>query len=478
MGYVKPRITKRGVKRYAAIYWDHDGKEKSAGTFSTHRRAERAWKAAEGKVADGQGRQLVKGRQRFRDYVEKCYLPNHQLELSTFQSYVYLLERYIMDYYADLRMNDIHSDVIRSWIKMLKAAGATGANLDKVVTVLSAILTSAVNDEVLVSNPCHRVRREQVEAPDLVIVSPEEFEVFYEALPDDQSKLMVEVAISTGLRWGELTELRPSDIDMGTGMLTVSRAVVTVAKRFHPDGERFLVKEYPKERRRRKLKLDDPVLDRIGKWIQENRLGPTDLLFAHQPQRSRKRQTEEPKLQGHTEPNEKGRTYPHGSMSGYNLGNCRCQLCRDAIADYRANRRKSGMDRAPRALDEPQLRRHIPGGYFRQRIIKHALKSAAIRTDIRMHLLRHAHASWLVNGGADLQTAKARLGHAKITTTERYLHTLDNADDTALAAYRKVRHRSTGGPLPNSGKQHASTTQELLNELARIQEALSRAMSG
>ena len=59
-----------------------------------------------------------------------------------------------------------------------------------------------------------------------------------------------------------------------------------------------------------------------------------------------------------------------------------------------------------------------------------------------VHGLRHAHASWLLAGGADLQVVKERLGHAKISTTEGYLHTLPDAGQTALAALGKIR-RST-----------------------------------
>jgi site-specific recombinase XerD len=44
-----------------------------------------------------------------------------------------------------------------------------------------------------------------------------------------------------------------------------------------------------------------------------------------------------------------------------------------------------------------------------------------------------------VAGGADLQVVKERLGHASIATTERYLHTLPDADDTALDALARVR---------------------------------------
>jgi integrase len=50
-------------------------------------------------------------------------------------------------------------------------------------------------------------------------------------------------------------------------------------------------------------------------------------------------------------------------------------------------------------------------------------------------------ASWLLGGGADLQVVKERLGHVSIATTEKYLHTLPEADETALAALNRIRRR-------------------------------------
>jgi hypothetical protein len=51
----------------------------------------------------------------------------------------------------------------------------------------------------------------------------------------------------------------------------------------------------------------------------------------------------------------------------------------------------------------------------------------------------------LLHGGADLQIVKERLGHAKISTTEGYLHTLPEADQTALAALAKIRTTADQG---------------------------------
>ena len=40
---------------------------------------------------------------------------------------------------------------------------------------------------------------------------------------------------------------------------------------------------------------------------------------------------------------------------------------------------------------------------------------------------------------------KERLGHGSLRTTERYLHTLPDADETALDALAKVRNRRSAG---------------------------------
>ena len=39
----------------------------------------------------------------------------------------------------------------------------------------------------------------------------------------------------------------------------------------------------------------------------------------------------------------------------------------------------------------------------------------------------------------ELQVVKERLGHASIVTTERYLHSLPTADETALDALARIR---------------------------------------
>ena len=58
---------------------------------------------------------------------------------------------------------------------------------------------------------------------------------------------------------------------------------------------------------------------------------------------------------------------------------------------------------------------------FRTRVWKPAVAVAGVDFDVRIHALRHAHASWLLAGGSDLKSVMDRMGHNQIQTTQKYL---------------------------------------------------------
>jgi integrase len=98
-------------------------------------------------------------------------------------------------------------------------------------------------------------------------------------LPDEQSRLLAEVAIQAGLRWGELIELHRRDPDPPTRMLTIERTAVELRPTFHPSGGRFLVKDYPKNRHFRRIKLSHALVIRLTAFAMARSLGSDDPLF-------------------------------------------------------------------------------------------------------------------------------------------------------------------------------------------------------
>jgi integrase len=78
---------------------------------------------------------------------------------------------------------------------------------------------------------------------------------------------------------------------------------------------------------------------------------------------------------------------------------------------------------------------------FRTRVWQPAVNASGVDFAVRMHDLRHAHASWLLAEGSDLRSVMERMGHAQIQTTQKYLHALPEADQTNLDALARARRR-------------------------------------
>jgi integrase len=178
-----------------------------------------------------------------------------------------------------------------------------------------------------------------------------QFQVLISAIPD-RHRLMVQTAIETGLRWGELIALKPRHIDFGRRQLTVEETIVEVSKKHSPTGERYLPKPYPKDNEPRTSGVRQGWLDHVAAHIDQHGIGRDDLLF----------------------------TTTTGTP-----------LSRDT---------------------------------FRTRVWLPAVTASSLDFNVRMHDLRHAHASWLLAGGSDLKSVMERMGHAQIQTTQKYLHTL------------------------------------------------------
>jgi integrase len=202
---------------------------------------------------------------------------------------------------------------------------------------------------------------------------------------------MIEIAINTRLRWGELIALKPRHLDLIKRTLTVEETVVEVSIKNSPTGARMLTKPYPKDNEPRTMGLAADLIGQLDHWITTGRRGPDDLLFATR-------------------------------------------------------------DGTP-----------ISRNTFRTRIWLPAIKASGVEFDVRVHDLRHAHASWLLAGGSDLKSVMDRMGHAQITTTQKYLHTLPDADAKNLEALNRTRGQH-GTPAPVSTPTPGSPTHDHRDE--------------
>jgi integrase len=166
-----------------------------------------------------------------------------------------------------------HADVA-GWVQSMK--GAAGKTIANKHGLLSAALNAAVRAELIPSNPAAGTRLPRTERPDMVFLTRPEFTCLLAGFTDRWVPLIEFLALS-GARFGEVSALKPSDVDREAGTVRIARA----RKRTYIKGAMYEVGPTKTKRSERTINLTHTVLDKLdysGEWLFTNtRGGPLQL---------------------------------------------------------------------------------------------------------------------------------------------------------------------------------------------------------
>jgi integrase len=159
----------------------------------------------------------------------KPWLADRTLKPRTRDHYQHLLDRLILPSLGDKPLRALTPVTIRTWHAELGTK--TPTLRAHAYGLLRTILATAQHDGLITANPCHiRGAGNSKRVHKIKPLTLPELEALVANMPE-RYRLMVLLAAWCGLRFGELTELRRSDVDMKNGRIKIRRAVVHVEGR-------------------------------------------------------------------------------------------------------------------------------------------------------------------------------------------------------------------------------------------------------
>jgi integrase len=169
---------------------------------------------------------------------------------------------------------------VREWVaRRQDVHGDRPPTVRRCKVVLDALFTTALNDQVTLLHPGKGVKTPPVATKPRTIITVEQFDRLLQAVDDDAMRLLLETDIETGLRWGELTELRPHDVDLDARVITVCRVVVRTDTAISASCAKFAVKAYPKDEQWRRVSISADIAEGLREHIERHGLGSDDLIF-------------------------------------------------------------------------------------------------------------------------------------------------------------------------------------------------------
>ena len=308
---------------------------------------------------------------------------------------------HIHEMFAHIRLADLHPDDIRHIYADARKKGMSEAELHGTHVKLRQILQDAVDNELILRNPCIPVKLPKPTYRERDPLTAEEASRFLSCLlaePLSAKATGTMLLLQCGLRRGEMLGLTWEDIDFGQRTLSVSKQYTNDKTLRAPKSKMS----------RRTIAINDSLVSYLNRWKQEQQVQLSRYTLDQD--------NKTPIVNGiKVIKTEDGKFATVVNVDGHNFD----RWFRDFCVDSGFGNYSNVTRRFKRGGKE-----HIRGtGY----------------SGLVPHALRHTQATLLIGEGADVKTVQARLGHASPSTTlSIYSHAIEANDRKAADAFGEL----------------------------------------
>lgn len=326
--------------------------------FKTKRDAEKALALMEAEVYKGTyfepSSMLMK--EHMNDWFKS---KKNSISIQTANTYEAYLKNRIVPYIGNVQLAQLSPILLQNFVNELKEEGLASSSIKKIYSIVKGALDYAVNMELLPSNPITKIQLPKDSKKEIVVWDVPEIQSFQKAACLDRLYPAFYLAITTGMRRGEILGVRWKDVDLEKGMLNVRQTLSKDGRQFLPGAKTSAGI--------RSIKLSNDTMVLLKK--QKTVVAKEKLSY--------------------------GPEYEDNDLI----------ICTSKGTP----------------INPENLKRTF------QRLIKEANVPS-----IRLHDLRHTHATMLLASGVNAKVISERLGHTNIKTTlDIYSHVLPSMQEEA-----------------------------------------------
>lgn len=192
----------------------------------------------------------------------------------TFKRYTQTFNRHFFPKFGNVKLQALTPDVIEVGVDELFSDDYSDEYVKNTFRMFKRMLTYAVNQEILIRNPCDRVTlRQRTKTSKVSAYTEEEQKKLVNYLKEHINKgnTVLYLLLTTGMRLGEALALNVSDLNLSKKYVTVSKTVVLMT------GGNY-VQDSPKtSSSNREIYLSDNTTKYLRSYIRKFR--PTERLF-------------------------------------------------------------------------------------------------------------------------------------------------------------------------------------------------------
>jgi integrase len=202
------------------------------GGFATRKQAQTALSAALGEI--GKGSYVEPSAMTVGDFLQRWLddYVQHNCAAKTAERYAEIVQNHVLPAISHMRLRELKPAHIQELYSSAKRAGrkdGKGGLSSRTVHHVHRVLTNAFNAgvkwQLLANNPVRAATPPRPERKEMVALTQQQSLRLLDVLENSPLRLPVFLALTTGMRRGELLGLKWSDIDWDRGIVTIKRAL-------------------------------------------------------------------------------------------------------------------------------------------------------------------------------------------------------------------------------------------------------------